>query len=180
YFDPFIKRVHDLVDVLCAKPVLGAVLHETATGVNHEDALARMSILFVYDDDAGRNSCAVKQIGWQPNDALNVALPHEGAADVRLCIATEQHAMRQNTRAFASGLERTNNVEQIRVVTLLTRRGAEWLEALVRIVKRIEPRAPALVGKRRIGDDVVEGLERVAVLILGVGQCIALHDERRG
>ena len=34
--------------------------------------------------------------------------------------------------------------------------------------------------KGRIGDDVVEGLERVAVLELGIGQRVALHDERRG
>ena len=34
--------------------------------------------------------------------------------------------------------------------------------------------------ERRIGDDVVEGLERVAVLELGIGQRVALHDERGG
>ena len=36
----------------------------------------------------------------------------------------------------------------------------------------------ALVGKGRVGDDVIEGLERVAVFELGIGQRIALHDER--
>ena len=48
----------------------------------------------------------------------------------------------------------------------------------IRIVERIEAGAPALVGERRIGDDVVEGLERVAVLELGIGQRVALHDQR--
>ena len=48
------------------------------------------------------------------------------------------------------------------------------------IVERIEAGAPALVGKRRIGDHVVERLERVAVLELGIGQRVALHDECRG
>src|SRR5882762_6672169 len=68
-------------------------------------------------------------------------------------------------------------MQQIRVVTLLARWSAEWLEALVRIVLRIEAGAPALVRKGRIGDDVVEGLERVAILELGIGNCVALHDE---
>ena len=54
------------------------------------------------------------------------------------------------------------------------------LEALVRIVQRIDAVAPAFVGKRRIGDDIIEGLEGVAVLELGIGQRVALHDERRG
>ena len=34
--------------------------------------------------------------------------------------------------------------------------------------------------KGRIGDHIVEGLERVAVLELGIGQRVALHDQRGG
>ena len=88
--------------------------------------------------------------------------------------------MRQDARAFAGTFERANDVQQIGIVALLGGRRAEGLEALVRVVERIDAGAPALVGERRIGDDVVEGLERVAVLELGIGERVALHDERRG
>ena len=54
------------------------------------------------------------------------------------------------------------------------------LEALVRVVLRVEAGAPALVAEGRIGDDVVESLEGVAILELGVGERVALHDQRRG
>ena len=42
---PLVEDIHDLVDVHAAQPVLGAVLHEAAAGVDHEDALARLGIL---------------------------------------------------------------------------------------------------------------------------------------
>jgi len=84
----------------------------------------------------------------------------------------------QNARGRARALERTDDVQQIGVVSLLVGWYAEGLEALVGVVERIEAGAPTLVGKRRIGDDVVEGLERVAIFELGIGQRVALHDER--
>ena len=34
-----VEDIHDLVDILGAQAVLGAVLHEAAAGVDHEDAL---------------------------------------------------------------------------------------------------------------------------------------------
>ena len=52
--------------------------------------------------------------------------------------------------------------------------------SLVGIVQRIDAGAPAFVRKRRIGDDIVERLEGVAVLEPGIGQRVPLHDERRG
>ena len=39
-FEPLVEHIDDLVDVLRAQAVLGAVLHEAAAGVDHEDALA--------------------------------------------------------------------------------------------------------------------------------------------
>ena len=55
-------------------------------------------------------------------------------------------------------------------------------------MQRIETGAPALVGKGRIGDHVVEGLEPGIISMLsltvpglgefGIGQRIALHDQR--
>src|SRR5215470_8139901 len=59
------KDVHDLVDVLGAQAVLGAVLHVATAGVDYEDALARVGVLLVNDDDAGGDASAVEQVGGQ-------------------------------------------------------------------------------------------------------------------
>jgi hypothetical protein len=67
-------------------------------------------------------------------------------------------------------------VEGVRVVALLGGRDAVRLEALVGVLLRIEAGAPALVGERRIGDDVVGGFEGVALEELRVGEGVALLD----
>ena len=61
-FEPLVEDVHDLVDVLGAQAVLGAVLHEAAAGVDHEDALAGLGVLLVDDDDAGGDAGAVEEV----------------------------------------------------------------------------------------------------------------------
>ena len=54
------------------------------------------------------------------------------------------------------------------------------LEAFVLIVLCVETGAPALVAEGWIGDDVVEGLERVAFGVQRAGERVALLDFRRG
>ena len=88
--------------------------------------------------------------------------------------------MGQDAGALAGALERADDVQQVGVVALFGGRHAEWLETLIRVVQRVDAGAPALVGKRRIGDHVVEGLEDAAFLELGIVQGVALHDERGG
>ena len=56
-------------------------------------------------------------------------------------------------------------MQEIGVVALLGGRDAERLETLVRVFEGIEARAPALVGKRWIGDDIVEDFK-----------CVAFHE----
>ena len=130
-FELPVEDVDDLVDVLRAQAVLGAVLHEAAAGVDHEDALAGLGVLLVDDDDAGGDAGAVEQVGRQADDALDVALADQVAADVRLGVAAEQHAVRQDAGALAGALERADDVQQVGVVALLGGRRAEGLEALV-------------------------------------------------
>ena len=80
--------------------------------------------------------------------------------------------------AFAGALQRADDVQQVGVVALLGGRHAEG-EALEGVVRRVEAGAPGLVGERRIGDDVVEGLELSPSLNFGLGQRVALHDVGR-
>ena len=76
--------------------------------------------------------------------ALDVALAHQGAADVGLGIAPEQDAVRQDARAFAGALERADDVQKIGVVALLGGRRAERLETLVAIFQRVQAGAPMM------------------------------------
>ena len=128
------EDIHDLVDVLLAQAVLGAVLHETRAGIHHEDALAGVGILLVHDDDARGDAGPVEKVGGQADDALDVALADQVLADVGLGVAPEEHAVRQDARALAGALERADDVQQIGVIALLGGRHAEVLEALVGVV----------------------------------------------
>ena len=58
------------MDVLLAEAVLVTVLDEALGGVDHEDALAGVSVLLVENDDAGRNASAVEQVRGQADDAF--------------------------------------------------------------------------------------------------------------
>ena len=175
---PPVEDIDDLMDVLGAEAVLGAVFYIARAGVDHEDAFAGVGILLVYHDDAGRDAGAVKEIGGQADDGLDVALANEIAADVGLGIAPEEDAVGQNASALAGALERADDVQQVGVVALLGGRRAEGLETVVRIVLQVDAGAPALVRKWRIGDDVVESLERASLRELGIGQRVARQDER--
>ena len=100
-------KVSTILWMSCARQaVLGPVLYEARAGVDHENALTRMGVLFVDDDDAGGDASAVKQVGGQTDDALDVTLAHKGAADVALRVATKQYAVRQDARAFSDTLQR--------------------------------------------------------------------------
>ena len=177
---PLVEDIDDLVDVHIAQAVLVAVLHVAAAGVDHEDALAGVGVFLVDDDDAGGNAGAVKQVGGQADDAFDVALADQVPADVGLGIAPKQNTVRQNAGAFAGAFQRAHDVQQIGVIALLGRRRAEMLEALVRVVERVDAGAPAFVAERRIGDDIVEGFE--LAVIAGkkrISQRVALLDQGR-
>ena len=103
-------------------------------------------------------------------------MPDETPADVALGMAAKQHAMGQDHRRLAGALEAFEDVQQEGIVTILGRWDAV-LEALIEVASRVQAAGPILVGERRIGDDVVEGLE-TAVRMLEVrrGECVGLPD----
>ena len=175
------EGIDDFVDVLIAQPVLVAILHEALTGVDHEDPLASGRMLLVHDDDASRDARAVEQVRGESDDRFDVAALEQVLADDGFGIASKQHAVRKNAGSFAGALQRADDVQQVGVIALLTGRRAEVLEPLVGIALHIDTVAPAFVAERRIGDDVVEGLE--SPVLAGeerIGQRVALLDQRRG
>ena len=123
-----------LWDIHIAQPVLGAVLHEAAAGVDHENALTRLGILLIDNHDASGDTSAVEEVGGQADYALDVALTHQVAANVRLGVAPEQHAVWQDAGTFTRALERPDDMEQVGVVALLGGRRAEGFEAFKEIV----------------------------------------------
>ena len=146
------------MDVLGAEAVLVAVFDEPLGGVNHEYALADGGVFLVEHDDAGRYARAVKQVGRQADDALDVTPADDLAADVGLDIAPEQHAVGEVDGGLPGALEAGEHVEQEGEVAILLRRDAE-LEAMKLVVIRVEPVAPGLEREWRVGDHEIEGLE---------------------
>ena len=178
-FELPVEGIHDLVDVLGAEAVLVAVFHEALGGVDHEDALAGMGVFLVEHEDAGGDARAVKEIGRQADDALDVTALDDLPADRGLGTATEQNAVRKNDRAFACALEAGEDVQQEGIVAVLLRRNAEC-KAAIQVIGRVEAVAPGFGGERKIGDDEVEGLEAaVGALEVGTGEGVVLPDFRR-
>ena len=162
-----------------AQAVHVAVFHEAFAGVDHEDAAAGGGVLFVKDDDAGRDAGAVEQVGRQADDALDIAPANDVLAYLGLDVAAKEHAVGQDDRTFAGALHRFQDVQQEGVVAILGRRNAV-LEAAIQIVGRIEAVAPGLGGKREIGHHEVEGLEAaVRADPMRAGERVALPDLRR-
>src|SRR5262245_31791404 len=95
------EDINDLVDVLGTQAVLRAILHVATAGVDHEDALARVGVLLVDDNDTGGDAGAVEEVGGQADDALDVALADEVTTDVGHGIAPEEYAVRQDAGPFA-------------------------------------------------------------------------------
>ena len=109
--DLLIECGDDFVDVPLTKAVLVAVLNEVMAGINHKDTLALGGISLIDDDNAGRDTGAIKQVGGQADDALDIALVNNSFADSRLRIATEQNTMGKNDRSLAGAFQRLQNME---------------------------------------------------------------------
>ena len=101
----------DFIDVPLTKAVLAAVLNEAMAGINHKDTLALGGISLIDDDNAGRDTGAIKQVGGQADNALNIALINNGFTDGCLCIATEQNTVGKNDRSLAGAFQRLQNME---------------------------------------------------------------------
>ena len=75
------------------------------------NTLALGGISLIDDDNAGRDTGAIKQVGGQADDALDIALVNNSFADSRLRIATEQNTMGKNDRSLAGAFQRLQNME---------------------------------------------------------------------
>src|ERR1039457_3561745 len=95
-------------------------------------------------------------------------------------VAAEEDAVWEDACALAGASERGNDVEEVGIVALAGGRRAEGFEALIGVVGQVDAVGPALIAEGRIGDYVVEGFDGVAVLEFGIGQRVALLDDRRG
>ncbi len=177
------EGVDDAVDVLLAQSVLVAVLDVALAGVDHEDAtlltLAGRGAGLVQHQDAGWNAGAIEQVGRQADDPFQDAGADELPSDDSLCVATKQHAVRQDAGATAGALHRADDVKQVGVVTLLGGRHAPS-ETLVRVVGRRQTGAPGLVAELRVGDHDVVGAQLMTIQELRVRQRVPGQDAGGG
>jgi hypothetical protein len=67
-----VKGVDNPMDVLESQTILVAVLDKAFGGIDHEYTLASRGIFLVEHKNAGRDAAAVKQLGRQPDNALQV------------------------------------------------------------------------------------------------------------
>ena len=59
-------------------------------------------MFFINDDNARRNTCSVKQVGRQPDNAFDETKVEQFGTDTRFGIAAKQYTLRKNNRAFAA------------------------------------------------------------------------------
>lgn len=129
------------------------------------------------EDNAGRDTGAIKQVGGQADDALDIALVNNGFADSRLRIATEQNTVGKNDRSLAGAFQGLQNMEQPRKVAVLFRRSVTIAIKAAIILKTIRP---VFQRKRRIGHRKVETLQHLIIgaffKIAGSRKCISCSD----
>ncbi len=178
-----VKRIHNFVNVLFAQFVFVAVFDEAFAGVDHHHAFASVGVLLVEHQHAGRNARAIKQVGWQADDALENARSDELFTNHRLGIAPEQHPVRQDAGGFAGAVHAANDVHEVGVVALLGWRHAP-AKALVRValpaVAQRQAGAPLFVTERWVGHHVVVGAQLFAVFELGCCERVAAQHVGRG
>ena len=93
---PFPVGADDALDVLGAELVLIAHLFKALTGVDEDDVVGILSLLFQHQN-AGGDAGAVEDVGREADDGIEViAIFDEVAADVPLGTATEEHAVRKD------------------------------------------------------------------------------------
>src|SRR5262245_37711266 len=124
------------MDILVSQPVLVSIFDEALRGVDHENGLLVVGL--VEHNDASRDAGAVEQVSGQSDNAPDYSALNEVLADCPLSIAAEENAMRKDAGSFAVRLERTEDVEQIREVSLLAGGNAIGLKTLPRIVLGVE------------------------------------------
>ena len=175
--DLLIECGDDFIDVPLTQAVLIAVLNEVVAGINHKDTLALGGISLIDDDNAGRDTGAIKQVGGQADDALDIALVDNGFTDGCLCIATEQNTVGKNDRSLTGAFQGLQNMEQPRKVAVLFRRSVAIAIKAAIILKTIRP---VFQRKRRIGHRKVETLQHLIIgaffKIAGSRKCISCSD----
>ena len=141
------------------------------------NTLALGGISLIDDDNAGRDTGAIKQVGGQADDALDIALVNNSFADSRLRIATEQNTMGKNDRSLASAFQGLQNMERPCKVTVLFRRSVTIAIKATIILKAIRP---VFQRKRGIGHREIEALQHLIIgtffKIAGSRKCISCSD----
>ena len=180
--------IDNALDVLLAQTVHVAVFDESRFGINHEDAFAVLTGFFVQNDDAGWDARTIEEIGRKPDDTLDITAVDDILAYLALGIATEEHTVRQDARALAITLQRTDDVEQEGVIAVLLWRYADAAGDDRRISVIVDAAAitpttidvvhlgclePTLLTEWRICNHIIERIKVGAMNELGIVERVA-------
>lgn len=132
---------------------------------------------FVNDQNASRNSCAIKQIRRQANNRFNIPLFYNSLADNLLHPAAKQYTMRHDGRHFSIWLQAGDHVLHKHQVGFLAclRREAEVETLLV-----LHPSLSVILREWWIGDHAVEQLHVIILYKHRGFKCVIILDMRVG
>ena len=108
--------IYNLLDVLRTEFVLRLHLFKLLAGINEQDVIVFLAA-FLHHKDAGRDACAIEDVGWKSDDGINIVLfLNKEATDDTLGIATEEHTVRSHC---ATLVQMVNHVQDKGVVGCL-------------------------------------------------------------
>ena len=165
------------MNVLGTQEVLRLALAILAVGIDEEHVLSLGGVLFVDDQNAGRNASAVEQPGRQTDDGLQPAALDEVLARLLFLATAEEHTMGHDGGHFPFRLQHGDHVLHKHEVGLLALLGQPDGEASGKIDVFLD----VVLRERGIGGDAVETSQLAALgLVLRVADGVLLPDVCRG
>ena len=112
--------VDDLLNMPVGQVVLSLPFLEMLGRVDEQDIVGLFALL--QDENADRDAGRVEQVRRQADDRIDMPVVKKLAADLLLCAAAKQHAVRQDDSHHAVVLEIVKSVQQEREIRRRLRR----------------------------------------------------------
>ena len=169
-----LEGVDDFFEVLGLQIVLRAARAELGVGVDEEDLSPPLGGLRApgsQDQNAGRNSSSIKEIGRQPDDRLQQVVLDKTLADLPLGPAAKQHAVRHNRADHAPLAQHGDHVLHEHEVGLLAGLGTP---AVGEALGEGHAFGAVVLRERRVREHPVKTHQLAALGVQGLGEGVAV------